>query len=187
MSFSGELVLHGQRLTAREFRPDDLDDVHGIVGDDRVTRSLSFDSRTREETCAMLSGAIARAAQAPRTEFYLAVVSHTHGDVVGFVRLALGGVRAAKLGFAVGTAHWRQGYATEVAHLMLGFGFDRLDLHRVTAAVGPSNAASTATVRRLGFVQEGCLRDHVYTNGGWRDSVLFSLLAGEYANNRASC
>jgi len=27
---------------------------------------------------------------------------------------------------------------------------------------------------------EGTLRDHVYTNGAWRDSLLFSILENEY-------
>ena len=28
---------------------------------------------------------------------------------------------------------------------------------------------------------EGRIRDHVFTNGAWRDSLLYSLLAGEWA------
>jgi [ribosomal protein S5]-alanine N-acetyltransferase len=54
-----------------------------------------------------------------------------------------------------------------------------LELHRITAAIGPENAASIAVVKRLGFTREGCLRDHVFTNGAWRDSELYSILAHE--------
>ncbi|WP_308283159.1 GNAT family N-acetyltransferase [Pseudonocardia nigra] len=63
---------------------------------------------------------------------------------------------------------------------MLGFAFTRLELHRVSAAIGPSNARSIAVVERLGFTLEGRLRDHVFTNGAWRDSLLYSILSGEW-------
>jgi RimJ/RimL family protein N-acetyltransferase len=33
---------------------------------------------------------------------------------------------------------------------------------------------------RLGFTPEGRMRDHVYTNGAWRDSLLYSILAPEW-------
>jgi RimJ/RimL family protein N-acetyltransferase len=47
--------------------------------------------------------------------------------------------------------------------------------------MGPDNAASIAIVSRLGMTYEGCIRDHVYTNGTWRDSLLYSVLVDEWA------
>jgi RimJ/RimL family protein N-acetyltransferase len=43
-----------------------------------------------------------------------------------------------------------------------------------------SNTASIAIVRRLGMTYEGRIRDHVYTNGRWRDSLLYSVLVNEW-------
>ncbi|MET9325106.1 GNAT family protein [Streptomyces sp. NPDC003038] len=51
---------------------------------------------------------------------------------------------------------------------------------RASAAIGPSNLASIALVERLGFQKEGVLRDHVHTNGSWRDSVLYSVFENEW-------
>jgi ribosomal-protein-alanine N-acetyltransferase len=113
----------------------------------------------------------------PRTEYYLAVTTHTDDRLIGFVRLGLGGVQAAKLGFAVAAPHWGHGYALDAARTLIDFGFTTLGLHRISAAIGPGNAASIAIVTRLGFTKEGRLRDHVFTNGAWRDSILYSLLA----------
>lgn len=173
------LRLCGARVCLREFRADDLAAAVTVVGDERVTRTLSFDARDRDQTAEMLDGVIQRAALRPRTEFFLATVRPADDGLIGFVRLALSGVRAAKLGFAVAAAHWRRGYATDAAEVILDFAFGELGLHRVTAAVGPENRASLGTVRRLGFRYEGRLRDHVHTNGAWRDSELYSLLAHE--------
>ena len=132
----------------------------------------------------MLTGAIERAACTPRTEYYLAVTTHTADRLIGFVRLGTGGVQAAKLGAAIATADWGHGYAFDAARTIIDFGFTTLGLHRISGAIGPDNAASMALVTRLGFTQEGRLRDHVFTNGAWRDSILYSLLAHEWGVSR---
>ncbi|MEO7193977.1 MAG: GNAT family protein [Pseudonocardiaceae bacterium] len=180
-----DTVQHGVRLTGdkvrlREFRADDLDDTDAILGDDRVTRWLSFDSRTREHQTQVLTGAIERAKHIPRTEYYLAVTTYTDDRLIGFARLGLSGVQAAKLGFAIAAPHWGHGYALDAARTIIDYGFTTLELHRISAAIGPDNAASIALVTRLGFTHEGRLRDHVFTNGAWRDSILYSLLAREW-------
>jgi ribosomal-protein-alanine N-acetyltransferase len=174
------VTLVGDRVRLREFRIDDLDDSNAILGDDRVTRWLSFDSRTREQQATMLTGAIERAKQTPRTEYYLAVTTHTDDRLIGFVRLGLGGVQAAKLGAAIAAAHWGHGYALDATRTLIDFGFTTLGLHRISGAVGPENATSIALATRLGFTKEGRLRDHVFTNGAWRDSILYSLLVQEW-------
>lgn len=174
------LDLRGRITRLRDFRADDVDAVHAVVGDDRVTRFLSFDSRDREQAATMLTAILGRSRQRPRLEYYLAVTDLDADDVVGFVRLGLSGVRAAKLGYAVAAEHQGRGVATDAVAVALDLAFSALELHRVTAAIGPDNAASTQVVQRLGFTREGVLRDHVHTNGAWRDSVLHSLLAPEW-------
>jgi [ribosomal protein S5]-alanine N-acetyltransferase len=133
----------------------------------------------------MIDDIITRARDSPRLEYYLAIVAPTQEDPIGFIRLGLGGVQAAKLGFAIHADHWGRGYATDAAQTVLDFGFERLDLHRVSAAIGPGNAPSLTVVKRLGFVCEGRLRDHVFTNGEWRDSLLYSLLAVDRPERQA--
>lgn len=171
--------LVGPRLTLREFRDDDVDAVLALIGDDRVTRWLSFDSRSREQAASMIQGVIDRAQHQPRTEYYLGAV-RDDDRVIGFARLGLTGVQAAKLGYAVAADLWGQGYATEAARLAIEFGFRDLQLHRISAAIGPDNASSIALVRRLGMQYEGRLRDHVFTNSAWRDSELYAILTHEW-------
>lgn len=174
---AGMVELNGQRIRLREFREDDLDASLAVVGDDRVTKFLSFDSLDRDTQAVRLAGAIERARMSPRTEYYLAVTTLSDDQLVGFARLGLGGVQAAKLGYAIAADHWGNGYATDAARTLIDYGFSELGLHRITAAIGPDNTASLAVVRRLGFTYEGRLRDHVHTNGAWRDSHLYSILA----------
>ncbi|MFF7845232.1 GNAT family N-acetyltransferase [Streptomyces ossamyceticus] len=173
--------IAGASVTLREFTRDDVDDVLAIIGDDKVTASLSFDSRNRDQAVAMIEGAIERAHQEPRTEFYLGVTKRDDDSVIGFARIGLSGVQAGKLGYAIAAKEWGRGYATDAARTLVTYAFKERGLHRITAAIGPDNLASIAVVQQLGFTREGTLRDHVFTNGAWRDSVLFSVLAHEWS------
>jgi RimJ/RimL family protein N-acetyltransferase len=159
---------------------DDVDDVLSIIGDGTVTEWLSFDSRDRAQAVAMIEGTIKRAQQQPRTEFYLGVTKRNDDSVIGFARIGLSGVKAGKLGYAIAAKEWGRGYATDAARTLVTYAFKELGLQRITAAIGPDNVASIAVVQQLGFSSEGTLRDHVFTNGHWRDSVLFSVLAHEW-------
>ncbi len=171
--------LSGELTVLREFRESDLDDYLAISGDDRVTAWMAFDSHDRAKAAVVLAGIIERSTRADRPDYMLAVTRRDDDHVVGFGRIAPTG-RAAKLGYAVHADHWGRGYATDAAKVLLGFAFGTLGMHRVTAAIGPENAASIAVVKRIGFSYEGHLRDHVFTNGGWRDSLLYSILEDEW-------
>lgn len=177
----GTVRIVGDRTRLREFRISDVDDSMRVVADDRVTHWLSFDSLSQQQQAQRLQGAIDRAQQAPRSEYYLAVTTHDSDRLIGFARLGFSGVNAAKLGYAIARDCWGKGYATDATRSLVGFGFDALGLHRITAAIGPDNAASLAVIAKLGFTHEGRLRDHVYTNGAWRDSELFSILTVEWS------
>ncbi|MFF3359815.1 GNAT family N-acetyltransferase [Streptomyces sp. NPDC002917] len=173
------LRIEGESIALRDFTLDDVDDTLKVYGDDRVTHWLSFDSRDRGQIQAMFEGIIARSHEQPRTEYSLAVVAPPSDRVIGTVRIGLTGVKAAKLGVAIAASEWGKGYATDAARTMIDFAFRELDLHRITAAIGPENEASIKLIKNLGFTREGLLRDHVFTNGGWRDSALFSILVDD--------
>ncbi|HET8684816.1 MAG TPA: GNAT family N-acetyltransferase [Micromonosporaceae bacterium] len=79
-----------------------------IVGDPKVTRSLSFDTRSRDEQAERLAADIARAHSEPRPDYYLAIAN---GDdlLVGFVRIGLGAHHSGELGYAVRADDWAKG------------------------------------------------------------------------------
>jgi RimJ/RimL family protein N-acetyltransferase len=173
--------VEGPGLTLRDFTPGDLDGTLAIVSDDRVTYHLSFDTKDEAAAQRYLDDSIARAKAQPRPDYYLAVEDNTSRALVGFVRLGLTGHRAADLGYAIRHDSWGRGYATEAAQMMVTFGFGQLQLHRISAACGPDNVASQRVIEKLGMVYEGRTRHHVFTNGAWRDSLIYAVLADEWS------
>jgi RimJ/RimL family protein N-acetyltransferase len=85
--------------------------------------------------------------------------------------------RRGEIGYVLAREFWGHGYATEAARRLLTFGFDELDLHKITATCDPENRASVAVLTKNGMYQEGVLRDHVYVRGQWRDRLLFGVIA----------
>lgn len=58
--------------------------------------------------------------------------------------------------------------------------FGRLGLGRVSLRADVANERSRALARRLGFTEEGVLRQALAFPGGRRDAVVYSILASEW-------
>jgi ribosomal-protein-alanine N-acetyltransferase len=97
----------------------------------------------------------------------------------------MGGLRSATLGYYVSAEHARRGYMTEGLGLVLDHAFTALDLNRVESNIQPSNVASIALVRRLGFRKEGFSPDFMQIDGRWRDHERWAILAREWTARRA--
>lgn len=99
------------------------------------------------------------------------------GVTLGQIRR--GAAQTAVLGYWVGEPFARQGYTLEAARLVLGLAFGALRLHRIEASCMPENSASLGVLAKLGFQEEGRLRQALHIAGTWRDHVLLSLLREE--------
>ncbi|NOY15201.1 MAG: GNAT family N-acetyltransferase [bacterium] len=82
----------------------------------------------------------------------------------------------AEIGFWLGRQYWRKGIMTEAVKLILGFGFNQLQLVRIYANVMHPNTASARLLEKTGFDCEGRLRQAVYHNGQWLDYLVYSIL-----------
>jgi len=86
----------------------------------------------------------------------------------------------AELGYELARPHWRQGIMTEALKAAIQYGFETKNLNRIEAMVMRGNIASTELLRKLGFVEEGILREYGYWKGQFHDLTVLSLLKREY-------
>ncbi len=94
----------------------------------------------------------------------------------------------AETGIMLAGRVWQgKGLATEAMELILGYAFGELGLHRVYARVAVENEPSLKLFRRLGFVEEGRLREAMRRGGRFIDLILFGLLAGEFRPAAGAC
>jgi RimJ/RimL family protein N-acetyltransferase len=86
----------------------------------------------------------------------------------------------AELGIWIHPAHHRQGYASEAIELVVGYAFDELRVHKVTANAYARNEASRRMLASLGFVEEGVGREDAFLDGDYHDTHYFGVLDPEW-------
>jgi len=86
----------------------------------------------------------------------------------------------AELGFWVAVEYWGQGYATEAARAVIGFGFGQLGLNRIYAHHMVRNPASGRVLTKVGMKPEGLLRQRVRKWGMFEDVVPLAMLREEW-------
>ncbi|AXK33445.1 N-acetyltransferase [Streptomyces armeniacus] len=74
---------------------------------------------------------------------------------------------------------WGRGYATDAMRTMCRYGFDKMRLHKITLTVVTENHAAHHVYRKVGFVDEGVLRQEFRRDGEWYDMYTMGLLEGE--------
>lgn len=86
----------------------------------------------------------------------------------------------AELGYWIGKKYWNKGLMTEAVKLTLGFGFEKLKLHRIYANLFENNTGSKKVLEKSGLSLEGRLREGRYKYGRWHNELKYGILAGEY-------
>ncbi|WP_228647597.1 GNAT family N-acetyltransferase [Microtetraspora sp. AC03309] len=116
----------------------------------------------------------------------LAVVDRVSGACVGEVVLNEwdAGNRSCNFRIALAPVGQNRGLGTEAVRLMVGHGFERLSLHRISLTVFDFNPRARRAYEKVGFVKEGVHRDVLFYDGVWVDNVVMSILAPEWERHR---
>lgn len=75
---------------------------------------------------------------------------------------------------------WGNGYGTEAMSQLLNFGFEILNLHRVGLDVYSFNKRAIKAYEKLGFKREGVIRDEIFYDGEYHDSIIMGVLKSEF-------
>lgn len=94
--------------------------------------------------------------------------------------------RTTDTGLMIGKKEfWGRGYAYEAWGLVIRYAFERLGLRKIIAGVIDGNAASLATLQKLGFQIEGRLREELWADGVYRDVFRLGLFRAEFTGDKA--
>ncbi len=85
------------------------------------------------------------------------------------------------LGITIGDkAYWGKGYGRESINLLIEYGFRHHNLRKIWLEVHADNTRALRAYQACGFLEEGRLRAHVYSNGHYEDLVVMGLLRAEW-------
>lgn len=89
--------------------------------------------------------------------------------------------RTAEYRVFIGDADYRGiGLGTQVAKLLVRYGFEKLNLNKVWLGVNAEHSAAIGSYSKAGFAHEGVLRAEIYRNSRYYDAVRMSILRDEY-------
>jgi len=89
--------------------------------------------------------------------------------------------RKAEFSIIIGEKqYWGRGYATATTQLMLEYGFGELNLHRIYLYTFSFNTGGIRAYEKVGFKHEAIMRDDVYREGKFHNTLLMGILKPEW-------
>ncbi len=178
-----ELIGNGVRL--RELRDSDIAQRASLGRSREIIRGFGGDLDADEPMTEADAAAELGQRFGPGPHW---VIADQRDVFIGVVRLAPIDVanRSARLGIGIlDPDRLGQGLGSEAIRLALGYGFDCLDLHRVSLTVLADNSSAIAAYARCGFVVEGRFRDSLWRDGTWHDDLSMAILKPQWDAQRA--
>jgi RimJ/RimL family protein N-acetyltransferase len=177
--------LRGEHVIVRPYREEDAQALFEAIGESRehIRPWLPFADAHQEidETRDWIIQGMAK--WLLREEFHLGMWEKSSGRFLGGMGLH---TRDWEIGFFE-IGYWLRasaeghGYVSESARLVTTFAFNNLKANRVIIRCDARNQRSAAVARRLGFVQEACLRnDSLAPDGTLRNTLIFALIPEDW-------
>jgi RimJ/RimL family protein N-acetyltransferase len=168
------------KVRLRAFREDDLKNSVAWLNNPAVTRYLL---NMRPWSLVEEKAWIERTMRNEDPSAVTLVIETTDGEYVGSTGLMHIDRRNqnAEAGIVIGRPEeWGRGLGTDAMKGLLRHAFEELNLHRVSLRVYVFNERAMRSYAKLGFVEEGRLRQAMYRHGAWHDVVLMAILADEW-------
>ncbi len=171
--------LVGAQVYLRPLERADAPVLAGYLNDAEVRRSLRSD---RPLSVAEEEEFIDRI-QRSRDDVVLGIVRREGDRLLGVV--GLHGLqdpsRQAQFGIFIGDpGEWGKGHGTEATALVVGYGFATLNLNRIWLHVYDHNRRGIRVYEKVGFREEGILRQAVFREGRYCDVITMALLRQDW-------
>ncbi|MBO4798630.1 MAG: GNAT family N-acetyltransferase [Candidatus Methanomethylophilaceae archaeon] len=182
--FSKIPILETNRLTLRRMKATDAGDMFEYASRADVTQYLTWNPHpdvdyTREYLTQVQK-------QYENGEFYdWAVILRDEMKMIGSCGFTSfdDDNSSGEIGYVLNPDFWGQGLMSEAVTAVLGFGFERLGLHRIEAKFMQENVRSRRVLEKCGMTYEGTHRDAMLVKGEFRTISVCAMLREEFAAN----
>lgn len=170
----------GEKVRLREYRKEDVPKAQAYINDPEIKRLLGgapFPMTLWDEEKFI-------AQQSARNDTYSFAIETLEDNYY------IGGCginaldwknRVAEIGIFIGdTDYQNRGFGTDAMKVLLRLVFHQLNMHKVSLRVLSFNKRAQKVYKRLGFIEEGRLRQERYVDGTYYDLILMGLLKEEF-------
>ncbi|MFI9825833.1 GNAT family N-acetyltransferase [Streptomyces sp. NPDC052013] len=172
----------GEKVRLRGVEPEDWEGFRALEQHTVDVRNAALVEPPRSDE-QFRSWTAERARRPPGGEaFRLVIETIADRAFAGSVTVGETDARAGrfKTGIEVLRNHRGRGYSTEATKLILTYMFAEQRYNKCEVEVYAFNDASLALYRKLGFVEEGRLRQHEFFAGVYHDVIVMGLTAQEH-------
>ena len=173
--------IETKRLLLRALEPEDIEDYFALYSNVKVTAGHGMAPWKDPEQALHLMDWYAQAAIDNRGCRW-AITERGPNRLIGSL-----GYHAieeehyrGEIGYDLLPEYWGRGIGSEAVVAVVRFGFEEIGFHRIEAIVDPDNQASAGLLRKVGFTEEGYLRERYFDNGRFVDDWMFSILRPEF-------
>ncbi len=180
-------MIIGQRITLRGITRDDLERQWCFNNDVEVELAGGGDPPYPQSFARLQAEFDQNASQGGRDGTTFAI--EADGKFIG--QCALFRVdevaHTAELGITIGDKdYWGKGYGREAISLLLDYGFRLRNFRKIWLQVHGDNARAISAYKACGFIEEGRLRAHVWSNGHYVDLLQMGVLGDEWLPKQTS-
>lgn len=171
-------MLEGERVVLRAMRSEDVAILNEYWSDlemaarstNKIPRPFSVD-----ETKALYD-------ELSKMDDLIKFVIEVDGEVVGDCSLHSIDKhnRTCDVGISLGRPHWAKGYGQDALKTLVDYAFKHNNMHRVGLEALATDPRAVGCYRKVGFVEEGRLRQRDWMDGEYHDVLVMSILDEEW-------
>ena len=178
-------MLHGERVILRAMERADLERIWQFDNDLEVELAGGGDPPLPQSLARLEAEFESKVRGGGRdgTQFVIEADSQCigHCSLHNFDQTA----HTCELGITIGNkAYWGKKYGRETVALLLEYAFRYHNMRRVFLRTDGRNIRGQKAYKACGFIEEGRLRAHVYSNGAYDDLVYMGILREEWQNSQ---
>jgi len=174
-------MLQGKRVLLRALQRDDLESLCRFNNDLEIELAGGGDPPMPQPLEFLQAEFAAQASSGGRDNARFAI--EADGKFIGQCALFNfdSTARTCELGITIGDKdYWGKGYGGEAIQLLLDYAFRLRNQRKVFLCVNGNNARAQRAYLACGFVEEGRLRQQVWSNGAYDDLVYMGILSDEW-------
>jgi ribosomal-protein-alanine N-acetyltransferase len=170
-------ILNTERLTLRAFELSDASEVQRMAGSPQIAATTATIPHPYLDGMAEDWISKHRGWFENGTSVDFAIELKASKKLIGNISLMINKTNhRAEVGYWIGVEFWNHGYCTEAMMEVIKYAFTRPEINKITCRHIMTNPASGKVMLKSGLVQEGYLKQDIFKNGQYFDTLVYGLL-----------
>lgn len=176
-NFSEFPVLTTANLILREVDEKDVDEVFFLRSDKEIMKYIPRPlAQTKQDALDRIQ--MFRDAREKEEGIHWTITQKGSDKLIGIIsifKIDKENLRS-EIGYILHPDYQGKGIISEALQKIIEFGFEKINLHSLTAIIDPRNIASEKVLQRANFEKEAHFKEDCFYEGEFLDSVHYSIL-----------